>query len=65
MMIMLCLSHVACLAAGQGDSPVVTTASGKVEGIQTKNGVLAFLGIPFAQPPKGDLRFAPPVEVAP
>lgn len=62
---MLCLSPPACLATGQGDRPVVSTASGKVEGIKIKNGVLAFLGIPFAQPPKGDLRFAPPVEVAP
>jgi len=62
---MICLSHAACLAAGQGDKPIVATAGGKVEGFQTKNGVLAFLGIPFGQPPKGDLRFAPPVEVAP
>jgi len=52
-------------AAAQGEKPIVATASGKVEGFQTKNGVLAFLGIPFAQAPKGDLRFAPPVEVAP
>jgi len=64
-MSILCLSHAACLAAGQADKPIVATQSGKVEGIQTKNGVLAFLGIPFAQAPKGDLRFAPPVEVVP
>ncbi len=64
-MSMLCLSHAACLAAGQGERPIVATGSGKVEGFQTKNGVLEFLGIPFAQPPKGDLRFAAPVEVAP
>jgi len=62
---MLWLSHPACLIARQADKPIVATASGKVEGIQTKNGVLAFMGIPFAQPPTGDLRFAPPVEVAP
>ena len=61
----VCLSHAACLATGQGDKPIVTTTSGKVEGLQTKNGVLAFLGIPFAQPPKGELRFAAPVEVTP
>ena len=61
----VCLSHAACLLAVAAEKPIVATASGKVEGIQTKNGVLAFLGIPFAQPPKGDLRFAPPVEVAP
>jgi len=64
-MSVLCLSHAACLAAGQSDRPIVATSNGKVEGIQTKNGVLAFLGIPFAQAPKGDLRFMPPVEVAP
>jgi para-nitrobenzyl esterase len=52
-------------AAGRSEKPIVATASGKVEGLETKNGVLAFLGIPFAQPPKGDLRFAAPVEVAP
>ncbi len=61
----VCLSHAACLLAVAAEKPIVATASGKVEGIQTKNGVLAFLGIPFAQPPKGDLRFAPPVEVKP
>ena len=64
-MVCLMLAAPTNAAAGQGDKPVVATASGKVEGIQTKNGVLAFLGIPFAQPPKGDLRFAPPVEVVP
>jgi len=63
----MCLMHAAPAneVSGQGDNPIVATASGKVEGIQTKNGVLAFLGIPFAQVPKGNLRFAAPVEVAP
>jgi len=67
MISMMCLMQAAPAnaAAGQSESPIVATASGKVEGIQTKNGVLAFLGIPFAQPPVGDLRFAPPVEVKP
>ncbi len=63
----MCLLHAAPAnaASGQGENPIVATQSGKVEGIQTKNGVLAFLGIPFGQPPRGDLRFAPPVEVSP
>ncbi len=39
----------------------VRTANGVVEGLGAQaNGVRAFLGIPFAAPPVGELRFAPP-----
>jgi para-nitrobenzyl esterase len=42
--------------------PVVRTASGLVRGRRGpgKHGVAAFRGLPFAQPPVGDLRFAAP-----
>jgi para-nitrobenzyl esterase len=40
--------------------PVVRTASGLVRGRRDAEGIAAFLGIPFAQPPTGDLRFAAP-----
>jgi para-nitrobenzyl esterase len=39
--------------------PVVRTAHGSVAGRVT-GGVLAFRGIPYAESPVGDLRFAPP-----
>jgi para-nitrobenzyl esterase len=38
---------------------VVNTDCGRIRGIQ-EDGVLAFRGIPFAQPPSGPLRFRPP-----
>jgi hypothetical protein len=42
---------------------VVETSSGAVSGHAASNatGVSEYLGIPFAQPPVGDLRFAAPV----
>jgi para-nitrobenzyl esterase len=40
--------------------PVVRTASGLVRGHRNAQGIAVFLGIPFAQAPMGDLRFAAP-----
>lgn len=39
--------------------PVVRTSSGAVRG-RTEDGLTVFRGIPFAQPPVGDARFAAP-----
>src|SRR5580693_7207221 len=40
--------------------PVVRTASGPVRGRRNAEGIAVFLGLPFAEPPTGDLRFAAP-----
>ncbi|WP_228479769.1 carboxylesterase/lipase family protein [Microbacterium abyssi] len=47
------------------ESPIVATASGPVRGFWRDHGTpdasAAFLGIPFAKPPVGKLRFAAPI----
>ncbi|KAF8771440.1 Acetylcholinesterase-1 like protein [Argiope bruennichi] len=48
--------------------PVVTTPLGKIEGVISTFGVKPvkmFLGVPFAQPPLGNLRFLKPQPVQP
>ncbi|WP_413098678.1 carboxylesterase/lipase family protein [Streptomyces sp. Inha503] len=40
--------------------PVVTTAQGAVRGLRQDDGTAAFLNIPYATPPRGAGRFAPP-----
>ncbi|MCP4599802.1 MAG: carboxylesterase family protein, partial [Proteobacteria bacterium] len=45
-------------------NPVIAdavTPLGKANGFVTEEGVVAFLGLPYAQPPMDELRFAPPV----
>lgn len=40
--------------------PVAYTSLGEARGTVTAEGMSAFLGLPYAQPPLGNLRFAPP-----
>ncbi|XP_005345686.1 liver carboxylesterase 1 isoform X2 [Microtus ochrogaster] len=60
------ISLTACLTQGHPSSPpVVNTAHGKVLGKYVSlegfaQPVAVFLGVPFAKPPLGSLRFAPP-----
>ncbi|MBV8631068.1 MAG: carboxylesterase/lipase family protein [Silvibacterium sp.] len=46
------------------ESTLVNTPLGTLRG-ETSNGVRIFRGVPFAQPPVGDLRFRPPLPAKP
>ncbi|HEV2396471.1 MAG TPA: carboxylesterase/lipase family protein [Candidatus Sulfotelmatobacter sp.] len=59
---MLLASGILCFAASSS-SPQVKTHSGTVEG-KDDGKVKSFLGIPYAQPPVGDLRWKAPVPIA-
>lgn len=57
--------NFASLSTRQTAIRTVNTTSGLVSGHASSNasaGVSEYLGIPYAEPPVGDLRFAPPVQ---
>lgn len=54
----LCLLAYAALAV----DPLVKLSYAQYAGTPLSNGITQWLGIPFAAPPTGNLRFAPPAD---
>jgi para-nitrobenzyl esterase len=52
-------------SSAQDDPLVVTTSGGQVKGVARTGGGARFFGIPFAQPPVGDLRWHEPLPAKP
>jgi para-nitrobenzyl esterase len=58
--ILIAMSVTVIPLSAADSGPVVATAAGQVRGVQLDKGGAAFKGIPFAQPPVGDLRWREP-----
>ena len=56
--------RAAIVRTTQGGGPIVATAAGPLRGLTTPT-AQAFLGIPYAAPPVGVLRWRPPAPLAP
>lgn len=54
----------AAMAAWPNGGLVVDTSSGQLRGVRHHSGGAEFLGIPYAQPPVGDLRWREPAPMA-
>jgi para-nitrobenzyl esterase len=62
--LLLIASFVIAASAAAASGPVVKTDQGPVQG-SVQNGLAQFLGIPYAEPPAGALRWQPPKPHAP
>lgn len=64
--VVLALMSIASAGKAADDSPVLSIAGGKVQGVKAElDGVYVYRGIPYAAPPIGQLRWKAPQPVEP
>lgn len=61
----LCLGQTEVLTCSARSNPIISVSTGKLRGSRTRDGGAVFKGIPFAQPPTGDLRWRAPLPAKP
>jgi para-nitrobenzyl esterase len=63
LLVTICLMWAATAACAADPGPEVSVSGGKIRGAVTSYGGAVFKGIPFAQPPSGELRWQEPKPV--
>jgi para-nitrobenzyl esterase len=65
-LIVAILATLTAISVARGDSgPIVTVTGGQIRGATLRQGGAVFKGIPYAQPPIGDLRWREPMPLKP
>jgi para-nitrobenzyl esterase len=64
-LVVMLIALTANLASAADSSPIVKVTGGQVRGVLPEKGGAVFKGVPYAQPPVGDLRWREPMPVKP
>jgi para-nitrobenzyl esterase len=63
--VVMCVALAAIPASAADSGPIVTVTGGQVRGAMLDKGGAVFKGIPYAQPPVGELRWREPMPLRP